>query len=330
MAPYPWQSEIWRRLLADRARLPHALLLHGRRGTGKRAFAAEFARALLCQTPTAAGPCGQCTACHLFEVGTHPDYRVIEPLEAGEAEEGSRSAGRSIAIAQVRELDDFVALSTHHRGPRVILVHPAEAMNAAAANAVLKTLEEPTENTVFLLVSHQPQQLLPTVRSRCRQIAMPMPDAAQARAWLAGQKIAEAELCLALAGGAPLEALRYADNDYLAARRAFLGALADPERLDWLKLAEQGARQDLPSQVDWLQKWVHDLVALRLAGAVRYNPDFGARLRELGERVNLTALLRFGRQLGGVRRHVQHPLNAQLLLESVFSSYKEALGAHNG
>lgn len=330
MALYPWQAEIWQRLSAERARLPHALLLHGRRGTGKRGFAVEFARLLLCQSPTAAGACGRCTPCHLFEVGTHPDFRLIEPLEGAEGEEGGRTAGRGIAIAQVRDLEDFVALSTHHRGPRVIIIHPAEGMNPAAANALLKTLEEPTENTVFLLVSHQPQQLLPTVRSRCRQIAMPLPDAAQARDWLVAQEVSDAGLCLALAGGAPLEAMRYSDRDYLAARREFLSAVSDPARLDWLRLAEHGARQDLASQVDWLQKWVHDLIALRLSGGVRYNPDFRQRLQELGERVNLTALLRFARELAGVRRHVQHPLNAQLVLESVFSSYKETLSVHHG
>jgi len=330
MPIYPWQTEIWQRLNADRARLPHALLLHGRRGTGKRAFALEFARMLLCQAPTGAGACGRCAACHLFEVGTHPDYRLIEPLESAEGEEGGRAGARGIAIAQVRELEDFVALSTHHRGPRVIVMHPAEAMNAPAANALLKTLEEPTENTIFLLVSHQPQQLLPTVRSRCRQIAMPMPELDQARAWLAEQDVGDAVLCLALAGGAPLEAVRYGDRDYLAARKAFLSAVSEPAGMDWLKLAEHGARQELAPQVDWLQKWVHDLIALRLAGVVRYNPDFTPRLQELGGRVNLTALLRFARELTGVRRHVQHPLNAQLLLESVFSNYKQTLTAHHG
>lgn len=329
-AIYPWQTGLWQRLTADRARLPHALLLHGRRGIGKRGFAVEFACTLLCQAPTPTGACGRCASCHLFEVGTHPDYRLIEPLESGEGEEGGRTAGRSIAVAQVRELEDFVALSTHHHGPRVILIHPAESMNAAAANAVLKTLEEPTDNTIFLLVSHQPQRLLPTVRSRCRQIAMPPPAGEQARAWLARQEVEEAELCLALAGGAPLEAVRYSDRDYLVARKEFLSALSDPAHLDWLRIAEQGARRDLGEQIDWLQKWMHDLIALKLAGVVRYNPDFTRRLQELGDRVNLTALLRFARELSGVRRHVQHPLNAQLLLESVFSSYKEALSTHHG
>jgi DNA polymerase-3 subunit delta' len=329
MPLYPWQADLWQRLAAERQRLPHALLLHGRRGIGKREFALEFARGLLCQSPEHGAPCGRCTACHWFEVGTHPDFRLIEPVENEEAEEGGRAA-RNIAIAQIRELEDFVALSTHHHGARVIVVHPAETLNAAAANALLKTLEEPTENTVFLMVSHQPQQLLPTVRSRCRQLAMPLPKTEQARAWLAGQGMRDAELCLALAGGAPLEAVRYADGDYLAARKAFLAAISDPARLDWLKLAEQGAKQDLLSQVDWLQKWIHDLVAVRLSGAVRYNPDFARGLQELGARVNVAALLRFARELTGVRRHVRHPLNAQLLLESVFSNYKLALTTHHG
>jgi len=328
MATFPWQNMVWRQLLENRDRLPHALLLHGPRGIGKRAFAVEFAHALLCQTPTASGACGNCTPCHLFKVGTHPDFRLLEPADSEGVEEGSK-AGRTIAISQVRELEDFIMLSTHHRGPRVVVIHPAEAMNAAAANALLKTLEEPTENTIFLLVSHLPHQLPPTVRSRCRKVVMPVPDKKMAGEWLASQGVADAELCLALAGGAPLEAMRYAERDYLAARKEFIAALSDPARLDWLKLAEHGARQDLASQVDWLQKWVHDLAAVRLAGTVRYNPDFTRRLQELGERVNLAAILRFARELTSIRRHVQHPLNAQLLLESVFSNYKQALTAHH-
>jgi DNA polymerase-3 subunit delta' len=320
--------DLWRRLHAERARLPHALLLHGRRGIGKRAFALELGRSLLCQTPKADEACGECNSCHLFEIGNHPDFRLIEPMESEEGDGSTRA--RNIAIGQIRALEDFIGLTTLHHGARVIVLHPAESLNAAAANALLKTLEEPTEHTLFLLVSHQPQQLLATVRSRCHQTAMALPEPQAARAWVAAQGSPDADLCLAVAGGAPLEALRYADGDYLAARKAFLAALSDPTRLDWLKLAEQGARQDLPNQVDWLQKWVHDLMGIRLAGVVRYNPDFTRALQELGARVNLAALLGFSRELTGLKRHVRHPLNAQLLLESVFSNYKQALTAEHG
>ncbi|MEO1765635.1 DNA polymerase III subunit delta' [Thiobacter aerophilum] len=326
MPVYPWQTEVWQRLTGARQRLPHALLLQGRRGIGKRDFALALANWLLCQAPTPHGPCRHCRACHLLAVGNHADLRLIEPLE-GE-EEGR--AVRQIAIAQVRELEDFVGLSTHQEGARVIVIHPAEAMNPAAANALLKTLEEPAENTVFLLVSHKPRQLLPTVVSRCRTVAMPLPDEEMARAWLESQGVIDARLCLALAGGAPLEALRYADGEYLAARGVFLAALGEPAKLDWLKLAEQGARQDLASQIDWLQKWLYDLVAVRLARRVRYNPDFAPRLRELGAGVKVEALLRFVRELEGVRRHLDHPLNPQLLLETVFLAYQRAVMTQNG
>ncbi|MEJ5210721.1 MAG: DNA polymerase III subunit delta' [Burkholderiales bacterium] len=330
MPVHPWQKALWQYLTRTRERLPHALLLQGRRGTGKRDFALALAHWLLCEAPVGDQPCGRCRACHLVAVGNHPDLRLIEPLE-GE-EEGR--AMRQIAIAQVRELADFVGLTSHQQGRRVIVIHPAEAMNPAAANALLKTLEEPADNTVFLLVSHQPRQLLPTVVSRCRTVALPLPDERTARAWLEAQGVTDAGLCLALAGGAPLEALRYADGEYLAARRAFLAALAEPVRLDWLKLAEQGARQEasgqIASQIEWLQKWLYDLLAVRLAGRVRYNPDFAPRLRELGAGVNVNALLRFARELEGVRRHLHHPLNPQLLLERVFSGYQRAVMTQNG
>lgn len=332
MAPplnlYPWQISVWQRLVAERQRLPHALLIHGRRGIGKRAFAFEFARFLLCEAPQGERACGLCRGCHLFRVGTHPDFRVLEPEEREGEGEGNRGI-QQISIGQVRELTDFVRLSTHQHGLRVILIHPAEAMNVAAANALLKNLEEPAENTVFLLVSHQPRQLLPTVLSRCRAMALPLPALEVGRAWLEEQGVAEAELCLAISGGAPLEAQSYAGGERLENRRALLSALAEPGRLDWLRLAEEGSRQELAELIDWLQKWLYDLLAVRFTGRVRYNPDFARRLQELGAGVNVDALLRFLREVAGVRRHLKHPLNTQLLLESVFSAYQRLLTTEN-
>lgn len=328
---YPWLVPLWQRLSAQPERLPHALLLEGPRGIGKRDFALAFAQALLCETPTHDGhACGQCVACHWLAQDSHPDFRLLEPLtgeeEGATAEEGPPTRKRrEINIAQVRALADFVNLSSHRAGNRVVVIHPAEALNPAASNALLKTLEEPSPNTHFLLVSHQPHFLLPTIKSRSFSLSMPQPSPAQAAAWLKDQGIHEAELCLALAGGAPLLARDFADADYLKERRLFLSALQAPKQLNWLALAEQGARADLAARFDWLQKWLYDLVSSRLARQVRYNVDFASGLQDLATRVNLFRVQQFARELAQIKRRLQHPLNPQLLLESVLLSYLTAV-----
>ena len=327
---YPWLIPLWQHLNAQGERLPHALLLEGPRGIGKRDFALSFARALLCETTTDDGhACGQCPACHWLLQDSHPDFRLLEPItgeEEGASDDGPPSRKRrEINIAQVRALGDFVNLSSHRAGGRVVVIHPAEALNPAASNALLKTLEEPSANTHFLLVSHQPHFLLPTIKSRSHRISMPQPNPIQAAAWLKEQGINEAELCLALAGGAPLLARDFADADYLKERRLFLSALQTPKQLNWLALAEQGARAELAPRFDWLQKWLYDLISSRLADHVRYNLDFANGLQDLAMRVNLARVQQFARELAQIKRRLQHPLNPQLLLESVLLSYLTAV-----
>ncbi|HMV01241.1 MAG TPA: DNA polymerase III subunit delta', partial [Rhodocyclaceae bacterium] len=149
--------------MARRTRLPHALLLAGPRGLGKFALAQAFASGLLCEQPGMDGrSCGTCIACGWMAQGNHPDFRLLQPeaLAAGDegADEGKgdkKKASQQITIDQVRELDDFLNVGTHRSGLRVILVHPAEAMNRSTANALLKSLEEPGAGTVFLLVSDE-------------------------------------------------------------------------------------------------------------------------------------------------------------------------------
>lgn len=329
MSLYPWQAETWQRLHAQRGRLPHALLLEGARGIGKRDFALAFAKGMLCESPAGDGAaCGRCASCHWFEQGSHPDLRLIEPIteDEEEGEEGGTSRKRyEIAIAQIRALADFVNLSSHRGRGRVIVLHPAESLNLAASNALLKTLEEPAPNTQFLLVTHQPHAVLATIKSRAQRLTLPKPDAVASRAWLEKSGMKQAELCLALAGGAPLLAKEFDDAEYLAERQQFLGALREPAKLNWLALAEQGAKANLAARFDWLQKWLYDLSCAQLAGTVRYNIDFATGLRDLSTRVNVTRVQSYARELAQQKRHLQHPLNPQLLLESVLLRYRDAV-----
>ena len=330
MSIYPWQAEMWRQLNAMRHNLPHALLFQGRKGVGKLEFARALAQGLLCEKPEASGAgCGTCLACGWFAQGNHPDFRSVEPEALAEIEEDKPGKGKkpshAIKIEQIRDLAELVNLSTHRNGMRVILVHPAEAMNANAANALLKTLEEPPPHTLILLVSHQAQFLLPTVRSRCFKLAFPVPPLAQSMSWLSQQGVADPLPFLAQAGNAPLAALELAGDELQGARQAFLSQLARPRALDPIALAEKSEKLELNNMVKWLQQWVYDLVGCRLSGLIRYQPDFAAEIQALAPRVLLPVALVYQKELLEAQKFVSHPLNAQLFLEQLLLSYTQLM-----
>lgn len=328
---YPWQESLWRELIGNQAGLSHAQLLHGQAGIGKRDFAEALARALLCESPTASGhACGQCVACGWLTAGTHPDFRVLQPdseaedsdtpaAEGATAEKGKKQT--LITIAQVRELIDAINLTSSRGGKRVILIHPAESMNVNAANALLKTLEEPQPNTMFILVSHQMPKLPATVRSRCLKIAMPVPSRQQAQEWLAGQGVKNPETSLAQAGNAPLRALDLMTGDYQEKRAAFLTRLEEAQNVDPLALAEMGEKLELAWVLNWLQTWVYDLVAARTTGAIRFHLDFSNKIMVLASNVDVLRLFDYQRDLQSAQRALQHPLNTRLLLEQLLLTY---------
>ena len=330
---YPWQHSAWQHIQSYKGRLHHALLLQGRPGIGKLAFGQALAQAMLCENPADGGlPCGHCPACTWFIQGNHPDYRLLEPdalaRAAGGSEEdisskGEKKGSAQISVLQVRELAGFVNLSTHRNGLRVILVHPAESMNVHAANALLKTLEEPPPGTLIILVSHHPYQLLPTIRSRCQKIAMPAPERAVAVEWLEEQGVNDAELCLVQAGDAPLAALAMGQGNHQEQRRSFLGKLVEIDSITPFTIAEKFHAHDLLSLLKWLQQWIYDLISVRLIGKTRYHLDFASGLQELAGKTNLAKLLAFQRSLVEARRTAHHPLNPQLLLESLLISYAD-------
>ena len=329
---YSWHSQPFQAVLARSSRLHPALLIRGREGIGKLAFAGALARALLCENRNPTEPaCGKCVACAWMEQGSHPDFRKLEPASLAEPveaeEEGDRKKGLQIEVDQVRSLTDFIQLTSHRRGAKVVVIHPAEALNPSAGNALLKNLEEPPPQTYFLLVAHRWHQLLPTIRSRCEQIVLAAPSRELARDWLERQKLRDPDLALAHAGGAPLLALGF-DEDYWQQREAVLKAITRAD-FDPLSSAEQ-LRDTAPRLVvGWLQKWAADLVRQKVTGEVRYNPDFADAVARTATGLGLTEALRFQRHMIRQQRIVAHPLNARLFLEQLLLDYG-ALLRHAG
>jgi DNA polymerase III subunit delta' len=315
---HPWNQPILDSLRMRLERLPHALLVHGDRGIGKLALAERIAQLLLCEhAEEARRPCDTCDACRWFLAGNHPDFRRLEPealmKEPSEPMEEEGTAKRSkqpsivIRIEQVRALADFLYIGSHRGKRRVALVHPAEDMNANAANALLKGLEEPPAGAVFVLVSHRPARLLPTVRSRCVAMPVSIPPADAARAWLAGQGAKEAERWLAYAGGAPLRALEYA-----ADAPAYDRAIRSPSQVE--------DRGELERLAEALQKSAYD----RAFAAFGLPPKFRASTTTTRPD-QARAWLAYARLMGENRLLVRHPLNVPLFSADMLAARPQDL-----
>jgi len=334
---YPWQLDSWSQLQQLRDRLPHAILFHGAAGIGKTVFAERFAQSLLCQSPGTDGhPCGQCASCGWFDQYAHPDFRRVRPEAldddgAAEGEEGeedtkktaksSKAPSKDIKIDQIRALADFMNISTHRQGMRVVVLYPAEALNTASANALLKTLEEPPPATIFLLVSNGLDRLLPTILSRCRKFALNMPQQDEALGWLTAQGVENPSDWLAEQGGAPLAALAQAESDSQEVLDELLRHLARPTIDGALKTADKLQKTAVVDLVSWLQRWQYDLFSHKLSGIIRYYPRYGTQLADLAARIEVDALLEALKKTNERRAIAEHPLSAKLFIEDMLLDY---------
>ncbi|WP_296949639.1 DNA polymerase III subunit delta' [uncultured Massilia sp.] len=333
---YPWQQQAWAQLQPMRARLPHALLFHGPAGIGKADFIEAFAQSLLCENVRPDGhACGECASCGWFAQGNHPDYRRVRPeaLEdeapAAEGDEAggddkkakSKTASKDIKIEQVRALADFMNISTHRQGLRVVVLYPAEALNMPASNALLKTLEEPPPGTVFLLASNSLDRLLPTILSRCRKFALALPDHAAALAWLQEQGVQDADGWLREQGGAPLAALAQAETGSREELDALLQVLALPAVDTALRAAERLSKAPLAALVAWQQRWLYDVFSYKLSGTIRYYPRYRRELAALAGRVSTAGLMRAIKSANERRAIADHPLSPKLFVEDMLLDY---------
>jgi DNA polymerase-3 subunit delta' len=317
----PWQTAQWQALCEARraGRVPHALLLAGRPGLGKRRFAERLGRALVCRGATDAGDaCGRCPACHQAEAGTHPDLIRVAPEEEG----------KPIRIDRVRQVTARSVLAAEAGGFRVIVIAPAEQMNRPAANALLKTLEEPAPRTLLVLVSSHSDRLPATIRSRCRLVRFAAPARPVAHDWLVAQGLdGDPERLLALGGGAPFLALRAAAEDWPGLDDTLLDGLLvlAGRRGNPMAVVEKWREWPIDRVLGGLKRWLSDLVrvGMQVACDRGFHPDADARLQSLSQGIDLRDLFRFSDRILVAERSLPNNVNETMMLESLADRWLE-------
>jgi DNA polymerase-3 subunit delta' len=323
--PLPWlRAPLAEMLAAERG---HALLLRAAPGAGAFVLALVLAQSRLCEAPQPAGlACGNCGSCRLVQAQAHPDLFVLLPEverrgagwlladDKPEGDEGKRKASRQIRIEEVRGLLDWVSKTSARGRGKAVVLHPAEALNAHAASALLKTVEEPPAGTRLVLTCSDPMHVLPTVRSRCQQFVLRLPDAADAVAWLATHGVAQPLALLGACDGRPLEALDWQVRGI------------DAER--WSELPAQLARgaagvlqgASVPQALELLLKVCHDAMAKAVGGGVRY-----FTVAQLPPAASLQALTMWLRELQDLARAAEHPWHEGLAIDALVQGARRAL-----
>ena len=323
---YPWLEPYQASLAAvfEQGRFPHALLLTGQPGMGKAALADGLASMLLCEHPSENHiPCGTCPGCIQFGAGTHADYFHVHP----EVDEKTGKESKAIKVDQIRELAEKLSLSSHRGGYKVAVLNPAEAMNINAANSLLKTLEEPSDNTVLVLVCTHAAHLPATIRSRCQQVRIAAPDRETAREWLAGELPGQdPEIYLQLANGAPLAALVQAQEGSVEARRERFEALVGilDGRATPLAVAQAWSKDEDLQGIRWLRDWLMDLLRIHMTGqtAEVRSVDLVDALARLAHRLDSRVMFA---QLAHINRTLRltaaSSLNRQLMTEDILLAW---------
>ena len=318
--PLPWLGEALAQSLALAG--AHALLIHGPAGVGHLEFALLLAQAALCEAPGTGSsdrPCGRCSSCHLVSTRVHPDLLIVLPdalrVQLGWVDDddskltkADAKPSREVRIDQVRQAIAWSQQTSGRGRGKVLLLHPADAMNGPSANAMLKTLEEPPGRMRLLLTSADPERLLATVRSRCQRLRLALPPTAAALAWLQTQGLDDANALLAAAGNSPLEALAWAQEGLSP---ALLAAL--PRQVAQGDASALSGRA-LPRVIELLLKLAHDVQVLAAGGAPRFFAP-----GQLPADTDLAALRQWQHTLLRAARHDEHPWNAGLLVESLVS-----------
>ena len=311
---YPWQQPVWETLTGRFPELGHGLLLYGKKGSGKHAFAQHFLSWVLCLNKKVDAACGECSSCQWLKSDTHPNYVYIS------TDDDNKKQNAKIKIEKIRDLLPFVQQTVD--GWRVIVIAPAEALNMASSNALLKTLEEPGDRTLILLLADHYLKLPATIRSRLQHFALDRitPELGQQylQTHLAESQTAQIPLLMSLSNQMPLQALNLANMDWIKRRAEFLQ--------DWQKLV---IHKSMPMQyatkwnkelpfVDFIQMFEYllsDIVCVKLNQSVKNND---LELHEISEQYSLETLFDLYEALQQFKQLVEQNVQTNLIIDQLF------------
>jgi len=310
---YPWQQQVWDTLTGRFPKLGHGLLFYGKKGCGKEAFAQQFLAWVLCLNRQPDGPCGECGSCQWLKADTHPNYVYIS------TDEDNKKQNAKIKIEKIRDLLPFVQQTVD--GWRVIVIEPAEALNIASSNALLKTLEEPGENIVIILLADHYLKLPATIRSRLQHFALDRISSVQFSEYVEVQLpeagSSQQQLLMNLSNQMPLQAIEVAQSSWLPLRQEFME--------DWKKLVIQ---KNMPMAI--ATKWnkslsfgefgqmfeylLSDLICVKLNQAVK-NIDLDFNV--LAEQYSLETLFKIYEDFQRAKQYLEQNVQSNLVLDEL-------------
>ncbi len=326
----PWQIKAATHFLQGQDNLGHAWLIHGSKGIGKLNFAMIISACLLCEESASEFACGKCISCNWILNKNHPDLRILKPesVKINQSFKGfwyedthhsvsysKKKLSKEIRINQIRELESWVNITTHRENWKIILIFPAESLNEISGNSLLKVLEEPPQKTLFFLVSHSPDFLLPTLVSRCHRLFLATPNKEISANWLKDTHKIRGDF-LAVNGGTPLSALYRADKNessYPLWVASLIKTLANGNKSMFREFSKVFEKETSIQWIEVLQCICFDLILLRIGSEIHYYTVLENSLKSIASHINLMDVLNMFRWLCHQKIIIDQPINQKFL-----------------
>ena len=309
---YPWQDKDYSKLVKIVTNLPHALLINSIKHIGVEDLLQEFIAYLMCLSPQNNRACGVCNACLLYKDGAHPDYFILDSLEDDDKK------SKNITIDQIRRTLDFIALSSHIGRYKVVFIKDTSLLNQNSANSLLKTLEEPPQNTLFILLSYDLNRVLPTIKSRCYKYNITPPSPQASQQFIANNSTVNQEFWLGFYANAPLYVEALDANELEIA----LLALSRPSIENIYALSKLVDGDNFAFFIEFIAKWVNDLTSMKMHGNINYFIQQQTAMQNLATRVNSVKIFELYDRIVSLMPWGNHPLNYKLQIENLLFKYQ--------